>query len=145
MAEGSLSAEIQAQLREECKSSYAHWVANSTPEMVAKGKAINEEMKNDPERAAAEMAKVATWFTESDANNDGRLDEAEYIVFSKKMVEDAITNGTASVGPEEGHHTRMFAIYDQIDPATPGVSMEEWMGGVGFLMQCMDELAAAQQ
>ena len=122
MAEEGLSQEIKDALRAECVIAVDHWKANSTPEMIAKGKEQNERFATDEEYATQETAKVAQWFTESDADGDGRLNEAEFCTFMEKMTADAIEQGTAAVPDPEGHHERLWAIYNRINPAEEYVS-----------------------
>ena len=45
--------------------------------------------------------------------------------------------------PKEGHDARMFAVFNQINAAEPGVSFAEWGQGAGLMQKVILELTAA--
>ena len=60
---------------------YQSWKETATPEQRAKGLETLNKYKNDPDFRAQTMADLAQIWTESDANQDGKLDLAEYRVW----------------------------------------------------------------
>ena len=71
-----------AALEKNAEEGFKRWLVGATDAQKAQGKKELDDW-NDPEYAAAEMAKFEQKFHAADANKDGVLDLAEYTVLMK--------------------------------------------------------------
>ena len=121
---------IMADIDIMAKAEFDFWKDNATPEQRAAGVAEMERWTNDPEFAAAEGEKMQKFFTESDVNNDGRLDLAEYRVFISKLQADGASRGQFVDNPP-GSDEQGYNIMNRLDPANDGITMAEF----GMIME----------
>ena len=139
-----MNEEQTAQFKAIVKEGFDWWMLKATPEVKAAGVAQQEQYKNDPEFAASEGAKVATAFTEADADANGLLNLAEYEVFIAKMIENDRARGS-SVEPCPGIVAKMHAHFIAVSGNPDGVSLEQFFQGMGAWMAEMNELKAAAE
>ena len=79
----------------------------------------------EPEFAAAEMAKMQTMFTESDANGDGLLDADEFAVFEGKAKADNVEKG-GWTDPRAEMTTQTFNALNLVNTEEAGISYASW-------------------
>ena len=99
----------------------------------------------DEEKKAAAMAEVAQWFTDSDANADGRLDRDEYFAFCAKANEKAAQLGHYTMSQEKSNEMQagFYQAANSLDPSTDGISQAELMMVMGAGMKKSRELRDA--
>ena len=85
-----LSDEVKTQLEQIAEDGFNHWKDNCTEEQKAAGLRIAEEMKTQPEAMQQMMTKMTGYFTEADADQNGLLTQAEFLVFMGKIREATI-------------------------------------------------------
>ena len=91
------------------------------------------------------MTDMNTWFTESDANGDGRLDRDEYFAFCDKANAKAAAEGHFTMSQEARNETQagFYQAGNSIDPSNDGMTMAEMMQVMGVAMKKSLELRAA--
>ena len=136
-----LSEALTARVNEFAAKACRHWADNCTPEQKAAGIAAHEEYKNDPEVGAREMARVTEDWNSSDANGDGFLDQAEFIVYQEKQRVNAASKGTFA-GKAEGHDEEWYAILNDINTEHDGISFMEYMSAIGVFVGKMESMKA---
>ena len=60
---------------------YTAWKANATPEQKAADAEFNSQLASDPAFGATNFAKIKSMWKAADADNDGRLNLAEFKVY----------------------------------------------------------------
>ena len=130
----TFSPELTARIEAIAQEGYDDWNCNSSAEQKAVGFAWDEKFMSDQEFGAAEMAKSAEMWGASDANADGLLDEAECKVFSQKQREYAASTGNYAQ-EKDGYVSKLYAICNDVNPATPAVAMADYLGVMGVYMQ----------
>ena len=138
----TLSPELTARVEQLATEGFADWAANATAEQKAAGVAQHEKFMSDPEYGQQEMAKVPVMWGEADANADGLLDEAEYIVFAQKQRDHSASTGNYAT-EMPGFDSRMWALCNESNPATPAVAMSEYMVVIGVVMVKWEALRQA--
>ena len=88
-----LSAELMARFVEMQAANIAFYEANATEAQKALVLAQTEQFKSDPAFAAEHMARMAQHFQESDADGNGRLNQAEFRAFYDKIIAAAAAKG----------------------------------------------------
>ena len=91
------------------------------------------------EQKAQMMANMATWFGESDADQDGILNADEFLVFRKKFTDAqvAMAGGSAILTEEEDRAA--WAATNTLDTSYEGLKMIDFMR----VFKVMGELAKA--
>ena len=115
--------------------------ANATDANKAKAKELNDRFQTDPSYGASEMEVVNKIWTESDLNQDGRLDLEEFRAFM------ATTNARSAelglfVSSWEGQVDKSYASMNGIS-AEEGLTMQEWLASCGIVMKLWLETDAA--
>ena len=87
------------------------------------------------------MARVTEDWNSSDANTDGFLDQAEFIVYQEKQRANAASKGTFA-GKAEGHDEKWYAILNDINTEHDGVSFAEYMSAIGAFMAKFETMKA---
>ena len=135
---GTFSPEITARINDLAQEGFNDWKANATAEQKAAGIAQHEKFLSDPEFGAAEMARCAEMWGASDTNADGLLNEAEFLVMSQKQRDHAASTGNYAAAVA-GWDSKLWAICNETNPATAAVSMTEYFGVIGVVMQKWEE------
>ena len=98
-----------------------------------------EKIGSDPDFAKAVQADAMKNFTEADANNDGVLDEAEFMVFFQKAKED--TSERADFIPDytEDQLKAGYEAMNKITPDKDGVVLTDIIKGRKALAMLMKQ------
>ena len=84
---------------------------------------------------------MTTQFTESDADGNGRLNEAESEVFFKKIGAADEERGVFG-GMHEGGYSEYYHAFNAITPGEEGYTLGEFFEGWGPIMKIWEELKA---
>ena len=75
-------------------------------------------------------------FDDADANNDGRLDAAEFAVMRAAGIQKAIERGYLTEDRPDAA-AELYAILNDINKDQDGVTWEEYLGATGNMMAIM--------
>ena len=88
------------------------------------------------------MERVRNEFNECDSNNDGRLNEDEFMNFFNKQREQRAREG-ADVEPAPDQAVKAYALFNQIGEGD-GFSLDEYLAAYAPMAMAMAEAKAAQ-
>ena len=142
MAEGApaLPEAVMTAIRTRATSQYNEWKTSATAEQKAGGIERMNKMKNEPEFRAEMMGKMTQMWNEADANQDGKLDLAEYKNWQASMDALAVERGDWR---ESGDHSEEnYNLCNQIGEGD-GITQAEMFSIMGPWMKIFEELKAA--
>ena len=120
-----LSAELMARFVEMQARNIAFYEANATEAQKALALAQIEQFKSDPAFAAEEMDRMAQLFSESDADGNGRLNQAEFRAFYDKIIANAAAKGHFHA-EHDGQVDTMYALYNEAAGGEEGFTYQDW-------------------
>ena len=120
-----ISEEVKTQLEQIAEDGFNYWKDNCTEEQKAAGLRMAEEMKSQPEAMQQMLAKMTAWFTEADADQNGLLNEAEYLAFMEKVRAETIAQGQF-VDTRDEMPRRGFAAINSVSSEQDGIALAEF-------------------
>ena len=140
--------QMPAEFVTECNAlvdeAFNHWKNNATEEQKTVGLNEMNRFLTEPEFMAAQVAEMNEQFTAADVNNDGLLDQAEYMTFFTAMNASAAARGNyIDTRPETP--TNDFACMQKATPGVDGVSLADFNNGMGVWMARFEELKAQME
>ena len=118
---------------------YNEWKAGATAEQKASGMEKLERYKTDETFRTAHMAKMQQAWDDADANNDGKLDLAEYRVFDAAMRAMKTADGEWH---ESDHAEANYGIGNSLSEGD-GITMAEMRQAMAPWLAKFEELKAA--
>ena len=107
----------------------------TSEEMRAKAKAMRAEAMSD-ENKEATMEKMKAGFTKADADGDGRLNEAEFIAFTRGIGAAMREKGVDLPEASDDDLKTVYAIHNK-SSADDGVSALELMANMAQINEAM--------
>ena len=146
MAEAApaLSAELIEEIETLTAGSWNYYQDNRPADKKAADIEKLEKMGTDEEFKAQRMTEMTESFTAADANGDGRLDAAEWIVWCKAMNARKVERGEFE-DDRQSEWEKWYAANNKIDPSQDGVALVDFYQIMGVSMKKMMELKAASE
>ena len=138
----ALAQNVMDAINTRATAQYNAWKTTATPEQKQGGMERLEKYRNDPAMKAEMHAKMTQMWTDADADQDGKLNLAEYRVWQGNMDAMAIERGDWR---ESGDHMEENYNISNMISEGDGVTMAEMFMVMGPWMAKFEELKAADQ
>mmetsp|Transcript_18120 Transcript_18120/g.26385 ORF Transcript_18120/g.26385 Transcript_18120/m.26385 type:complete len:145 (-) Transcript_18120:392-826(-) len=126
-------------MRALASESYTQWASVVTEEGRAKTLGLCNKYTGEQT-----MARLNADFAASDADGNGRLNQAEFLVFHEKQDDFKRAEGTFTENLPNVHE-RLYALCNEITGAEEGISMPEYLFCIGTFLGMFREIQAAAE
>ena len=113
------------EIDELAEDGFNQWRDFATPVQKAIGSAENDRWVNDPDFASKQEQFMYESFKAADKDNDGLLNQQEFKVFYKMLMEDGAKRGNYE-DPRPETISSCYQLCNRINIHRPGVGMQDW-------------------